>query len=48
MYEGFRTTDDLIADAVERSYQWDDRLTTSSRGRRSASDLRDQELLESV
>ena len=27
MNEGFRTAEDLIADAVERAYRWDDRLT---------------------
>ena len=32
MNEGFRTAEDLIADAVERAYQWDDRLTEGKDG----------------
>jgi DNA-binding MarR family transcriptional regulator len=32
MNQGFRTTDDLIAYAVERAYQWDDRLTEGKDG----------------
>jgi hypothetical protein len=32
MDEGFRTADDLIADAVERAYQWEDRLTEGKDG----------------
>jgi hypothetical protein len=32
MNEGFRTAEDLIADAVERAYAWDDRLTEGKDG----------------
>jgi hypothetical protein len=32
MNEGFRTAEDLIADAVERAYRWDDRLTEGKDG----------------
>jgi hypothetical protein len=32
MNEGFRTADDLIADAVERAYRWEDRLTEGKDG----------------
>ena len=32
MNEGFHTAEDLIADAVERAYQWDDRLTEGKDG----------------
>ena len=32
MNEGFRTAEDLIADAVERAYQWEDRLTEGKDG----------------
>jgi hypothetical protein len=32
MNEGFRAADDLIADAVERAYRWEDRLTEGKDG----------------
>jgi hypothetical protein len=32
MNEGFHTADDLIADAVERAYRWEDRLTEGKDG----------------
>jgi hypothetical protein len=32
MNEGFRTADDLIADAVERAYRWEDRLNEGKDG----------------
>ena len=32
MNEGFRTAEDLIADAVERAHQWEDRLTEGKDG----------------
>jgi len=40
MNEGFRTAEDLIADAVERAYQWEDRLTEGKDG------LLDTEMLD--